>query len=199
MIAADVSGEEQRTASEGGPALIPCRADVSVEDEVVEMVRLAVAVSGRLDVLCNVAGIFRLSRMTDVSMHDYDRTMDVNLRGVLLGMKHALPALIDGGDGSIVNIASVTAMGGSHRGTSVYSASKAGVIALARSAACEHGPDNVRVNAICPGFIETPMSASGAATSGVGDLDHARLWVAPVGPTRWHLSPRSSPRTWRAM
>src|SRR6185295_16720074 len=89
VLAADISGAEQDTAALVGDAVVPFHADVSKEADVAAMVERAVSELGRVDVLCNVAGIGTGGLIADVTIEDYDRTLDVDLRGVLLGMKHA--------------------------------------------------------------------------------------------------------------
>ena len=164
VLAADISGAENDTAAEVGDAVVPFHADVSQEADVEAMIGRAVSEFGRLDILCNVAGIGTGGLIADVTMDDYDRTLDVDLRGVLLGMKHAIPAMVESGGGSIVNWSSIGGLNASP-GTGVYSAAKAGVIAVTKAAAVEYGGKGVRANAICPGFILTEiMGAAGLET-----------------------------------
>ncbi|HZP30152.1 MAG TPA: glucose 1-dehydrogenase [Acidimicrobiia bacterium] len=164
VVAADVSGAEQATAAEAGDAVIACHADVTSESDVAAMIERAVSEFGRLDVLCNVAGIGTGGLVADVTMDDYDRTMDVDLRGVLLGMKYGIRAMLESGGGSIVNWSSIGGLNASPA-TSVYSAAKAGVIAVTKVAAVEYGSKGIRVNALCPGFIMTEiMGAAGLET-----------------------------------
>ena len=164
VLAADISGAEQDTAAEAGDAVVPFHADVTKESDVEAMIGRAVEEFGRLDVLCNVAGIGTGALLADVTMDDYDRTMDVDLRGVLLGMKYGIRAMLESGGGSIVNWSSIGGLNASP-GTSVYSAAKAGVIAATKAAAVEYGSKGIRANAICPGFILTEiMGAAGLET-----------------------------------
>jgi NAD(P)-dependent dehydrogenase (short-subunit alcohol dehydrogenase family) len=164
VLAADISGAEQDTAAEAGDAVVPFHADVTKESDVEAMIGRAVAQFGCLDVLCNVAGIGTGALLADVTMDDYDRTMDVDLRGVVLGMKYGIRAMLDSGGGSIVNWSSIGGLNASP-GTSVYSAAKAGVIAVTKAAAVEYGSKGIRANAICPGFILTEiMGAAGLET-----------------------------------
>jgi NAD(P)-dependent dehydrogenase (short-subunit alcohol dehydrogenase family) len=159
VLAADISGAEEDTASEVGDAVVPFRADVTKESDVEAMIERAVWEFGRVDVLCNVAGIGSGQLAADVTMEEYDRTLDVDLRGVVLGMKYGIRAMLETGGGSIINWSSIGGLNASP-GTSVYSAAKAGVVAVTKVAAVEYGRKGIRVNAICPGFILTEIMGS---------------------------------------
>ena len=157
VVAADISGAEQDTAAEVGANVLPVHCDVTQEDDVEAMVRAAVDEFGRVDVVCNVAGIATGVMLADLTMKDYDATMDVDLRGVLLGMKHGIRAMLEHGDGgAIINWSSIGGLNAAPF-TSVYSAAKAGVIAVTKAGAVEYGSHGIRVNAICPGFIHTEI------------------------------------------
>jgi meso-butanediol dehydrogenase / (S,S)-butanediol dehydrogenase / diacetyl reductase len=162
VIAGDVSGEEKATAAEGGSNVTAVQCDVSDAEQVKAMIDQAVEQHGRLDVLCNVAGIALNNNtlIADEEIADWDRVQSVNLKGVFLGMKYGLPAIIASGGGSVVNWASIGGLVASGM-VPTYSASKAGVIHLTRNAAVQYGPYGVRVNCICPGFILTPMFEKG--------------------------------------
>ncbi len=136
-------------------------ADVADEDRVSALVEEAIATFGRIDVLCNVAGIASTgSGHPDISGNDreeWEAVLAVNLIGTMLFIKHVAPHMQARKLGSIVNTASVAGIR-SGAGGNAYSASKAGVINLTMTAACDLGNDNVRVNAVCPGLVETGMT-----------------------------------------
>ena len=130
-------------------------ADVSLPDAVEHMVQAAVDRWGGLDVLFNNAGTLRPGTAVELEPKDWDLVMNVNVRSVYLGAKFAVPHMEARGGGSIINTASVSGLHGDG-GSVVYAASKAAVINLTRALSTDHGPAGVRVNAICPGTIETP-------------------------------------------
>jgi NAD(P)-dependent dehydrogenase (short-subunit alcohol dehydrogenase family) len=123
------------------------------------MVDHAVATFGRVDALYNNAGIMPAAdhSVIDTDVETWDKVMAVNVRGVYLGCKYAIPAMIDAGGGSIINIASFVAILGCSVPQDAYTASKGAVLSLTRSLAVQFGPKGIRTNAICPGPVETPM------------------------------------------
>lgn len=140
----------------GGEAVF-VGADVAVPADVDQMVAAAVSTYGRLDVLFNNAGVEGPSvKLLDYGEDDWHRVIAVNLTAVYLAMRAAIPHLIEAGGGVILSTASVAGMVGLGR-SSAYSAAKAGVIGLTRTVALEYGPQNIRANCICPGFVSTPM------------------------------------------
>jgi len=166
VVAADLSGAENDTAAEVGAGVLPVHCDVTSEDDVAALFEAAVAEFGRVDAVLNVAGIGLAAPIHKFSMEDYDKVMDVDLRGVFLGMKYGIPKLREAGGGSIVNWSSVGGLNASApmMPTSVYNAAKAAVVSLTKSASSEYGRRGIRVNCLCPGFIETEiMGASGGA------------------------------------
>ena len=165
VLAADISGREEETAAQYGEAVVPFRVDVTDEAQVEAMFAKALDAFGRVDAVLNVAGIGNAQPLADVTMDEYDRIMDVDLRGVLLGTKHGIRAMLPTGGGAIANWSSTGGLNGSTLPTSVYSAAKAGVIAVTKAAAVEYGTQGIRANAICPGFIETEMSGGPGAAA----------------------------------
>jgi len=150
----DVNGDGARSLAAELDAL-PIEGDVSREDDVRGAVEQTVARFGSLDVLVNNAGINLVGTVADLTAERWDRQIAVNLKGAFLFSKYAVPRM-RGRGGSIVNISSVHAFV-SWPGCPAYDASKAGMLALTRTMALDHGRDGIRVNAICPGYIQTPL------------------------------------------
>src|SRR5581483_3239550 len=161
VVAADVSGAEKDTAAEVGDAVLPVHCDVTREADVEAVMRAAVEEFGRLDAVLNVAGIADGIMLKDVTMEQYDRIMDIDLRGVFLGMKHGIRTMLEcRNGGAVVNWSSIGALNSS-MATSVYGAAKAGVVSLTKTAAIEYGSKGIRVNCVCPGFIKTEIMGAG--------------------------------------
>jgi len=135
------------------------KTDVSSESDAKAMVDHAVSTYGRLDCLYNNAGVMPEAdhSVIDTEVDVWDQVMAVNVRGVFLGCKYAIPAMEVGGGGSIVNIASFVALLGCSVPQDAYTASKGAVLSLTRSLAVQFGPKGIRSNAICPGPVETPL------------------------------------------
>ena len=179
VIVADHSGAEEETAREIGDAALAVRVDVSRSADVRAMIAAAGGRFGRLDILFNNAGIEGAQAPTaDCSEENFDRVIAVNLKGVFLGMKYALPAMLASGGGAIINNASVAGLVG-FPGIPAYCASKGGVIQLTKTAALEYATQGIRVNAICPGVIWTPMVARLTGDSAEARAQFAQL--EPVG------------------
>jgi NAD(P)-dependent dehydrogenase (short-subunit alcohol dehydrogenase family) len=163
VVLADVSEEAAADAADevrraGGQAT-SVAADVSDEAQARRMVDHAVATFGRVDVLYNNAGIMPAAdhSVVDTDVVTWDRVMAVNVRGVFLGCKYAIPRMVEQGSGSVINIASFVAILGCSVPQDAYTASKGAVLSLTRSLAVQFGPQGVRTNAICPGPVETPL------------------------------------------
>jgi len=158
VLVADIQDEKgRRMADELGGGTAYQHTDVSLEDDVRSAVEGAVSSFGRLDCIFNNAGSGGFSGPIEETPVDaFDRTLAVHLRGVFLGIKHAAPIMKRQGSGSIVNTGSVAGLHTGH-GPHAYSAAKAAIIHLTRSAAVELGESGVRVNCICPGGIMTSI------------------------------------------
>jgi NAD(P)-dependent dehydrogenase (short-subunit alcohol dehydrogenase family) len=163
VVLADVSEEAAEAAADevrraGGQATAVA-ADVSDEAQARRMVDHAVATFGRVDVLYNNAGIMPAAdhSVVDTDVTTWDRVMAVNVRGVFLGCKYAIPHMVEQRSGSVINIASFVAILGCSVPQDAYTASKGAVLSLTRSLAVQFGPHGVRTNAICPGPVETPL------------------------------------------
>lgn len=155
-------GAAEETAAQivgiGGSA-VAIETDVTDSGSVIKMVEAASAAFGGLDILVNNAGVGFEGDVVNLTEGEWHKTLDVNLKGVFLGLRHAVPAMIQRGGGAIVNIASIAAfVAGSV--SCVYPASKAGVVALSRSTAVTYACENIRVNCVCPGHVETALSYS---------------------------------------
>ena len=153
------------------------RADVAVEDDVEQMIDLAVATFGHLDVVFNNAGVGgAIGPLAETRAEDWDYTFDVLVKGVFLGIKHAARIMVpQGRGGAIINTASVAGLSGD-AGPIAYSAAKAAVINLTRGAAVELAPERIRVNAICPGFIATPLAEQGRPESTRAAFAKSQPW-----------------------
>jgi 3alpha(or 20beta)-hydroxysteroid dehydrogenase len=160
VVAADVLDDEGKALADSlGERVRYVHLDVTSEDEWRGAVEQTVQELGRLDVLVNNAGILRFNAVTDIPVEEFRQVLDVNLLGVFLGMKTAIPVMKAAGGGSIVNISSTEGLGGTVL-CGAYTASKFEVRGLTKVAALEHGGDGIRVNSVHPGGIDTPMTRS---------------------------------------
>jgi len=142
-----------------GGQVTAVRADVSKESDAKAMIDHAIATFGRVDVLYNNAGVMPEAdhSVIDTDVDTWDQVMAVNVRGVFLGCKYAIPRMVEQGSGSVINIASFVALLGCSVPQDAYTASKGALLSLTRSLAVQFGPSGVRTNAICPGPVETPL------------------------------------------
>ena len=178
VVIADFNTENGHAAAERlGDQCRFTRCDVAVEDDVAAAIALATDAFGRLDIVFNNAGVGgAFGPITEISAEDWDTTFAILTKGVFLGIKHAARVMIEqGSGGSIINTATVAGRGGG-AGPQAYSAAKAAVINLTKTTAVELAPHEIRVNAICPGLIYTPLMHSGD----VDDADRVMQEFQPL-------------------
>jgi NAD(P)-dependent dehydrogenase (short-subunit alcohol dehydrogenase family) len=151
------ANETVRLIKANGGEAVAVKADVTKESDVERMVKISVEKYGKIDVLFNNAGVSLIGRLIDTTEKEWNRTIDINLKGIFLCSKHVVPQMMKQGGGSIINAGSEAGIIG-HANYTVYCASKGGVIQLTRAMAVELAPYNIRVNCTCPGWILTPMA-----------------------------------------
>lgn len=159
VLCSDRNEDVERTVAglrDEGLEVKGLRADVTSSADMKELVSFATEAYGGVDILVNSAGVQRYGTVVDTEEDVWDEVLNVNLKGVYLASKHAIPEMRKRGGGSIVNVSSVQAFA-SQKGVAVYTASKGGINALTRAMALDHAQENVRVNAVCPASVDTPM------------------------------------------
>jgi NAD(P)-dependent dehydrogenase (short-subunit alcohol dehydrogenase family) len=172
-------------SKEGGLAL-PFHADVTKNKDVEAMVKACIADFGRIDVLDNNVGIAEVGGVVELTEEKWDRVLDVNLKSAFLAMKHVIPLMVVQGGGSIINISSVAGIRWTGVPYSSYYASKSALIHLTRTTAVEYASKRVRVNAILPGLMQTPMvehspSLAKAYGNNVEEMWRVRAAQVPMG------------------
>ena len=158
VVAADINTDALQAKWEGVENVDYVKLNVTDDENWKEAVKSAADKFGKLDILVNCAGISTEKTMNDITIQDWQRLHDINGFGTFAGMRAVVPYMKEAGQGSIVNISSYTALVG--MGLNPYAGSKGSVRAISRAAAAEFGKDGIRVNAIFPGVIETPMVAN---------------------------------------
>lgn len=154
----DVLQEVINEIKASGGEAIGLKHNVVSEEEWKSVIQTAVDTYGKVDILVNNAGIASPKTMTQMDMAEWNKVMDINLNGCVLGMKYVIPEMQKAGGGSLINISSIGGIVGM-AGSSPYTAAKGALRALSKSAAVEYGKDKIRVNSVHPGIIETPMTA----------------------------------------
>lgn len=152
------AAQVKELAGEAGSSRWTVRSlDVTDERDVADAVDFTVASYGRLDGIVNNAGLLIPNDVVAATADEYQRTFDVNVKGVFLGCKYAVPALIAAGGGSIVNFGSINSLA-AEKQLALYTASKGAVLMLTKAIALDFGGQGVRANAVCPGFVDTPLN-----------------------------------------
>ena len=180
----DASGAEETLSliKERGGDGVFVHADVSKSNDVQELISRAVSTYGRLDCAYNNAGIegYMSGRLHEYPEETWDRLVDINIKGVWLCLKYEIPQMLEQGGGAIVNTASVAGLVGARR-LSAYIASKHAVVGLTKAAALEYAQDGIRVNAVCPGIIDTPMMDRLIAGRETDEDMHTRQPIGRLG------------------
>lgn len=172
--------EVARAIEDEGGSVMCVRADISKPKEVEEMIRRTLDAYGQLDIACNNAGISGdLAETVDYTLEGWDKVMNVNLRGQFLCMKYELPGMLERGKGSIINISSILGKVGFAQAPA-YTAAKHGLIGLTKTAALEYSGRGVRINAICPAFIVTPMLEKAGITTDE-EASQQAISLHPIG------------------
>jgi NAD(P)-dependent dehydrogenase (short-subunit alcohol dehydrogenase family) len=171
----------EETAREIGDSALVLVADVSAQDEIARVVEQTVAHFGGLNVLLNNAGVLHIGTAEQITEEQWDQTFDVNVRGLWLLSRAVLPAMRKAGGGSIINMASVLGINGA-RNRASYAPSKGAVVLLTKCMAIDHGHEHIRVNAICPSFVETDLTAAVISRSpNPNSVRAERIAVHPIG------------------
>lgn len=171
----------EAVASEAEGSAISVAADVSKRDEIEHVLQETVKAFGGINVLVNNAGILHAGTAEQITEVQWDETFNINVRGLWLLSRAALPYLRKAGGGSIINVASVLGINGV-RNRAAYAASKGAVVLLTKCMAIDHGHENIRVNAICPSFVETDLTAEVLSKAADPDaMRRERIGVHPIG------------------
>lgn len=181
VVLTDILDEEGEAVAaeirESGGEAVYLHLDVTQEQQWQDVIQATVDRYGKLDILVNNAGIFPMFRVEETTVDLWEQVMDINVTGVFLGTKHAIPAMRAAGGGSIINISSVAGLVGGSR-ASAYSASKGAVRILTKNTAVQHAADGIRANSVHPGIIVTQMTEELLSDE---DRRAERLTGTPIG------------------
>jgi NAD(P)-dependent dehydrogenase (short-subunit alcohol dehydrogenase family) len=168
-------------AREIGDHALAISADVSQQKEIDRVIAQAIEKFGAIHVLVNNAGVLHIGNAEQITEEQWDQTFNVNVRGVWLMSRAVLPQMRSAGGGSIINMASTLGVVGA-RNRAAYAASKGAVVLLSKSMAIDHGHENIRVNAICPSFVETELTAAVLSNApDPGAVRRERTAAHPIG------------------
>lgn len=185
VVVADKNAEAGDAAAAAiraeGLSAIGISVDVASEPSVEALIAATVTHFGRIDILFNNAGVVMVKPLESMTVEEWDRVMDINLKGAFLAIKHAVPHIRRAGGGAILNTGSIGSFTG-QLGTPVYSASKGAIALLTKSLALDYGRDRIRVNCICPGITDTPMLREHMGHGAQGEAAiRSRLARVPTG------------------
>ena len=157
----------------GGTAVF-VRTDVRRDEDMQKLIRTAMEKYGHIDILVNAAGIWEVANIVETSEELWQRTIDTDLKGAFLGMKYTIPKMIDIGGGSIINVSSVGGVNGAPN-ECAYGAAKGGLVLMTKGVAIDFASKNIRVNCICPGGTETPMTMNWIKASPDNEKELSKL------------------------
>ena len=176
----EACGKTAEEISSSGGNAVAMTLDVTSEPDWVGAIEQTLEFFGKLDILVNNAGIYSRVPIENTSVEEFDRILEVNLRGVFLGTKHAIPAMRTSGGGSIINISSTAGIVG-NVGSGAYGASKGGVRSFTKYTAIQHASEGIRANSVHPGPIDTDMISDNLSTAEGRKSTESRIPMGRVG------------------
>ena len=179
-IDVEACGKTAEEISSSGGSAVSMTLDVTSEPNWIGVIEQTVEFFGKLDILVNNAGIYSRVPIENASVEEFDHILEVNLRGVFLGTKHAIPAMRTSGGGSIINISSTAGIVG-NVGSGAYGASKGGVRSFTKYTAIQHASEGIRANSVHPGPIDTDMISDNLSTAEGRKSTESRIPMGRVG------------------
>ncbi len=179
-IDVETCGKTAEEISSSGGSAVSMTLDVTSESNWIGVIEQTVEFFGKLEILVNNAGIYSRVPIENTSVEEFDRILEVNLRGVFLGTKHAIPAMRTSGGGSIINISSTAGIVG-NVGSGAYGASKGGVRSFTKYTAIQHAYEGIRANSVHPGPIDTDMISDNLSTAEGRKSTESRIPMGRVG------------------